>query len=67
MAPEYLFEVDDEPSRLHVFCISKKQLKTYELGFAVPYVGTRQHHVGESIYLGGGVRDDEFFSSFWKI
>ena len=35
-SPQYLFQVEDDPSKLHVFCILKKELKTYEVSFTFP-------------------------------
>ena len=32
-SPEHLFQVETGTSKLHVFCIPKKELKTYSLGF----------------------------------
>ena len=59
-------EVEDEPSKLVVFCISKKQLKSYQLNFTVGN-GMFFRHVGNSIYLGGGELNEECFANFRKI
>ena len=54
-------------SKLHVFCFSKKEIKTYEVGFtfseAMGFV-----HVENYLYIGGGTFDySEFFSQFRKL
>ena len=61
---EYLFQGEDDSCKLLVFCIPKKQLKT--LGF--PFVwGMGFYHVGNSLYIGGGVVLGQFFSQFNKL
>ena len=55
-APQCLFQVDTESSKLHVFCIPNKTLKTYEVGFTFPE-GMGFYHVDNCFYIGGGKFD----------
>ena len=52
-SPEWLFQVQANSYKLHVFCIPKKEFKTYELDFTFLYaVGF--YLVEMAFYLGGG-------------
>lgn len=50
---EHLFQVETGSSKLHVFCIPKKELKTYEVEISfAPGMGFS--HVNNSLFLCGG-------------
>ena len=64
--PEYLYQHWTELSDLAVFCIPRKQLKTYEFTFKFPG-GLGFYHVENSFYFGGGVLGAKYFTEFRKI
>ena len=49
---EYLLQVEKSSPKLLIFCIPKKQLKTYELNFTF-YNGMGFTHVEKCLYLCG--------------
>ena len=59
-----------ESCKVHIFCIPKKELKTYILKFTFSE-GMGFHHVENSFYVGGGYLGDlannQYFSQFTKI
>ena len=65
-SPDYLFQLETKSSKLHLFCISKKHLQIYELGFIFSS-GMGFYHVENSFYLGGGSLRGHYFSNFRKI
>ena len=56
-SPQYLFQAETESSKLHVFCIQKKELQVHELDFIFPK-GMGFYHIENGFYLGGGVAGD---------
>ena len=52
--------------KLHLFCIPKKELKTYELGFGF-LSGMGFYHVENRFYVGGGANWSKYFSHFRVI
>ena len=53
----YLFSAEANSSNLHIFCISKQELKTYRLDLTFSQA-MGFHHVGNSLDLGGGTFDN---------
>ena len=66
-SPEYLFQPETHSSKVHLFWIPKKKLKTQQLQFTIP-AAMGFYHVNSSFYLGGG-RDyvKNYLSSFRTI
>ena len=58
---DYLFQVKAESSTLRIFCIPKKELKTYKLNFTFSR-GMGFTHFGNCFYLCGGYDYPKFFS-----
>ena len=62
----YLFQVEINSSKLHLFCIPKTEFKTYY--FDLPLTGAMGfYHVENSFYLGGGKNWSLFLAHFRKI
>ena len=69
-ALQYLYQVETESSKLHVFSIPKKELKVHELDLTFSR-GIGFYHAENSFYFGGGALRNyltyEFFSNFRKL
>ena len=66
-AHPYLFQLEDESSKLHVLEIPKNQIETHSQNFTISR-GMGFFHVDNCFYLGGGTLNwSSYFSNFRKV